>query len=80
LLQLQDKWLGQIVEQLSNDGRLDKTIIVVTGDHGIRTATEDPSFEPHGLAPDYSFHVPLLIFAPKVLESQQTIPGRDISH
>jgi hypothetical protein len=59
----------------ATNGRLDKTIIVVTGDHGIRTATEDPSFEPHGLVPDYSFHVPLLIFAPKVLESQQTIQG-----
>jgi len=75
LLKLQDEWLGQVVEQLSEDGRLDKTIIVVTGDHGIRTATEDPSFEPHGLLPDYSFHVPLLIFAPKVLEDRQIIGG-----
>jgi phosphoglycerol transferase MdoB-like AlkP superfamily enzyme len=73
LLELQDKWLGQIVQQLSRDGRLDKTIIVVTGDHGIRTATEDPSFEPHGLVPDYSFHVPLLIFAPQVLEGRRLV-------
>ena len=75
LLNLQDKWLGQIVEQLSKEGRLDQTIIVVTGDHGIRTATEDPSFEPHGLLPDYSFHVPLLIFAPQILDDRQTIRG-----
>jgi phosphoglycerol transferase MdoB-like AlkP superfamily enzyme len=75
LLNLQDKWLGQIVEQLSKDGRLDQTIIVVTGDHGVRTAIEDPSFEPHGLLPDFSFHVPLLIFAPQILEDRQTICG-----
>jgi phosphoglycerol transferase MdoB-like AlkP superfamily enzyme len=73
LLRLQDKWLGQIVEQLSTDGRLDHTIVVVTGDHGIRTATEDPSFEPQGLLPDYSFHVPLLIFAPTIIEDSQRI-------
>jgi arylsulfatase A-like enzyme len=75
LLQLQDKWLGQIVERLSKERRLDQTIIVVTGDHGIRTSTEDPSFEPHGLLPDYSFHVPLLIFAPQLLEHSQQISG-----
>jgi membrane-anchored protein YejM (alkaline phosphatase superfamily) len=75
LLNLQDKWLGQLVEQLSNDGRLDQTLIVVTGDHGIRTATEDPSFEPHGLLPDYSFHVPLLIFAPRILQDCQVLRG-----
>jgi hypothetical protein len=61
------------VEQLSSERRLDHTIIVVTGDHGIRTAIEDPSFEPHGLLPDYSFHVPLLIFAPQILKDRQTV-------
>jgi arylsulfatase A-like enzyme len=75
LLRLQDQWLGQIVEQLTRDGRIDRTIILVTGDHGIRTATEDPEFDPHGLLPDYSFHVPLLIYAPKVLEARQAIHG-----
>jgi len=75
LLELQDKWLGQIVERLSEEGRLDQTIIVVTGDHGIRTAIEDPSFEPYGLLPDYSFHVPLLVFAPQILKDCQIIDG-----
>jgi arylsulfatase A-like enzyme len=73
LLELQDQWLGQIVHQLAQDGRLDKTIIVITGDHGIRTSTEDPSFEPYGLLPDYSFHVPLLIYASMALSKSQTI-------
>jgi phosphoglycerol transferase MdoB-like AlkP superfamily enzyme len=73
LLKLQDKWLAQIVEQLTKDGRLDHTLIVVTGDHGIRTATEDTNYDPHGLLPDYSFHVPLLIFAPQILDKGQVI-------
>ena len=75
LLEMQDAWLGEIVEQLSKDGRLDRTIIIVTGDHGVRTEVEDPSFEPGGLLPDYSFHVPLLIFAPQILEESQNIEG-----
>lgn len=75
LLELQDAWLGEIVDQLAKDGRLDRTIIVVTGDHGVRTEVEDPSFEPDGLLPDYSFHVPLLIFAPQVLSEGQEIGG-----
>ncbi len=73
LLELQDQWLGQIVHQLEQDGRLDKTILVITGDHGIRTSTEDPSFEPYGLLPDYSFHVPLMIYAPMALSKSQTL-------
>ncbi|WP_348261313.1 LTA synthase family protein [Telmatobacter sp. DSM 110680] len=72
LLRLEDQWLGQIVGQLSEDGRLDRTIIVVTGDHGVRASAEDPSFETFGL-PDYSFHVPLLVFAPQALQQGQTI-------
>jgi phosphoglycerol transferase MdoB-like AlkP superfamily enzyme len=68
LLVLQDEWLGQIVEQLSQDGRLNHTIIVVTGDHGVRTAIEDPSFEPYGILTDCTFRVPLLIYAPGVLK------------
>jgi phosphoglycerol transferase MdoB-like AlkP superfamily enzyme len=75
LVSLQDEWLGQLVRQLSNDGRLDKTIIVVTGDHGVRTANEDPSFEPHGLLADITFHVPLLIFAPQILRDRQVLHG-----
>ncbi len=73
LLALQDQWLGQIVHQLAQDGRLEKTLIVITGDHGVRTSTEDPSFEPYGLLPDYSFHVPLLIYAPMALSKSQTL-------
>ncbi len=63
LAQVQDEWLGQIVKILSEKGRLDKTTIVVTGDHGIRTTNEDPDFK-SGLIDRYSFEVPLLIHSP----------------
>jgi arylsulfatase A-like enzyme len=60
LAQVQDEWLGQVVKILADKGRLDKTTIVVTGDHGIRTTAEDPDFK-SGLIDRYSFEVPLLI-------------------
>ena len=55
--------LFRSVKILSEKGRLDKTTIVVTGDHGIRTTNEDPDFK-SGLIDRYSFEVPLLIHSP----------------
>ena len=70
---LQDKWLGELMSFLEQHNQLDKTIIVVTGDHGVRTRQEDPRFE-GGMIDEYSFHVPLLIYAPGVLHSTVAIP------
>lgn len=64
IIRLQDSWLGEIIEVLKATGRYDRTIIVVTGDHGIRTNVEDPRFLPVGLLDAYSFEVPLLIRVP----------------
>ena len=72
-VKLQDKWLGELVDILQKQGQLDKTIIIVVGDHGVRTKQEDPSFE-GGMIDEYSFHVPLLIYAPRVLRSTVAIP------
>lgn len=62
-MRLQDKWLAEIISLLELNGWLKDTIIVVTADHGIRTRVEDPSFE-GGKISNYSFNVPLLIYAP----------------
>jgi len=70
---LQDRWLGELVADLEKSGRLDRTIIVVTADHGIRTRKEDPGF-PVGLTDAVSFHVPLLIWAPGAVDTATTIP------
>jgi phosphoglycerol transferase MdoB-like AlkP superfamily enzyme len=59
---IQDEWIGQLVDLVERSGRLDKTIILVTGDHGIRTAREDSHFNT-GFLDEYSFRVPLLLFS-----------------
>ena len=56
-------WLSEIVNQLERDGQLQRTTIVITGDHGVRTSEEDPNVRV-GMIDAYSLHVPLLIFAP----------------
>lgn len=64
LAQMQLDWLGQIVDILRAEGQLDNTVIVLTGDHGIRTTAEDPQVKA-GMINWYSFHVPLLVYAPR---------------
>lgn len=59
---VQDEWIGQLVDIVEKAGRLDNTIILVTGDHGVRTAREDSQFNT-GFLDEYSFRVPLLLFS-----------------
>jgi phosphoglycerol transferase MdoB-like AlkP superfamily enzyme len=64
----QDAWMGA----------LDNTIIVVTGDHGMRTLPIDES-QPvqqvvaHGRLNDVTMRVPMLIYVPQVLQRSITI-------
>lgn len=60
--QQQDRWLSEIVELLRSVNRLERTTILVVGDHGIRTTIEDPEFVP-GMIDSYSFQVPLLLYS-----------------
>jgi hypothetical protein len=64
---MQDEWLGQIVDVVEKAGRLDKTLILFVGDHGIRTTREDPQFNA-GFLDEYSFRVPLLLFSKSAFE------------
>jgi hypothetical protein len=73
LMALQDAYLGEIVKLLNAHHRLDKTLIVVVGDHGLRTRDEDPDLA-LGMLDDISFHVPMLVYAPQVLKASVTIP------
>lgn len=63
IIALQDEWLGEILSVLERSGRLDHTIILFTGDHGVRTAFEDPAFRTNRLD-ERSFHVPFYLYAP----------------
>jgi hypothetical protein len=74
LLEIEDQWIGQLLDLLQRHGRLDKTVIVVTGDHGVRTRIEDPAL-PRARLDDYTFHVPLLLYAPGAFSSEVTIEG-----
>ncbi len=66
MLELQDAWLGRLLDLLEEKGRLDHTIIVFTGDHGLRNHAEDPAFVPGQLAEE-TFHLPLVIHSPGAL-------------
>ncbi len=57
-------WLGEIIETLRASGQLDNTVIILTGDHGVRTTIEDARVKA-GMIDWYSFHVPMLLYAPR---------------
>src|SRR5664280_390116 len=73
LMRLQDAWLGELLQVLEKNKMLSNTMIVVTGDHGIRDKTEDPTFVP-GMIDEYSFHVPLLVYSQGAIPKRVDIP------
>ena len=68
IVALQDEFLGDLMDTLQEAGIAERTIIVYTGDHGIRHWVEDPAF-PAGRPGGDSFQVPMMIHVPGVLES-----------
>lgn len=73
MLAIQDIWLGELMSLLERHGQLENTLIIVLGDHGVRTRQEDPNFA-SGRIDDYVFHVPLLIYAPRALDHTERVP------
>lgn len=67
-----DGMIGELTELLRGKGRLDRTLIVVLGDHGLRTRREYPPFH-GGTLDDITFHVPMLLYAPGVLDSTHRV-------
>ncbi|KND91907.1 Lipoteichoic acid synthase-like YvgJ [Tolypocladium ophioglossoides CBS 100239] len=60
-----DRWLGQILEVLEQEGVADETLLVLVGDHGLSIA------ENGGITPYYNsnignFHVPMVLSHPKL--------------
>jgi hypothetical protein len=67
-----DAMLGEIIDLLRQEGRLENTIIVAGGDHGLRTRRELPVFS-GGTLDAITFQVPLVIWAPGVIDSTRHI-------
>ena len=72
LMRLQDGWLAELTATIRAAGRLDRTVIVATADHGVRTRAEDPAL-PVGRISDYMFRVPLLMYAPNTLTAPMPV-------
>jgi hypothetical protein len=68
LIDLQDAWLEELLAVIAAGRRLDRTVMAVTADHGLRTRAEHPSLRV-GFLSDIMFRVPLLIHAPRALAS-----------
>ena len=72
-MRLLDHSIGQFFKKASKSSYFDNTVFVLFGDHG----TADPKAE-HMRADDYelklrSYNIPLIIYAPKILETSKVI-------
>ncbi|PHH60596.1 hypothetical protein CDD81_1423 [Ophiocordyceps australis] len=60
-----DRWLGQILEILDEEGVADETLLVFVGDHGL-SLPENKGITPYYNANVGNFHVPLVLSHPKL--------------
>ena len=67
-----DAGLGEVLRALDETGQRERTIVVVAGDHGLRTRDEFPGFQGATLA-EVTFRVPMLIAVPG-LERPTRVP------
>lgn len=72
IIGVEDAWLGELEDFLQKRGQLDKTMIVILGDHGRRSRRENPELR-RGTIDETAFHVPLLIYAPRTLDQTENI-------
>jgi len=73
LMKQEDRHLGELIATIDKLGRLDRTLIVVACDHGLRNSDSDPSFR-EGQIDDLTFHVPFFLYAPGIVTKETTLP------
>ena len=73
LMKQEDRHLGELIVTIDKLGRLDRTLIVVACDHGLRNSDSDPSFR-EGQIDDLTFHVPFFLYAPGIVAKETTLP------
>jgi hypothetical protein len=69
-----DELLGELLTELQRNGLQDDVIVVVTGDHGLRTRAEFESLDEPVVHGEAAFNVPFLLYAPGVLDRQLRLP------
>ena len=69
LAEFMDDLIGLIIGRLEKLGLLHETIIMITGDHGVRSKVDDSRMDLRFLN-EQSFHVPLLIYCPMTLKNR----------
>ncbi len=67
-----DRQIGELVDTLEQIGKLKDTILVITGDHGVRSLADDDRLDLRVLNQP-SFHVPLVIHYPAGLRGRTTV-------
>jgi hypothetical protein len=72
LMDIQDAWLDELLDVVAAAGRLDRTVVALTADHGLRTRAEYPPLRV-GFLSDVMFHVPLVIYAPRAVPAPTTL-------
>jgi len=72
LMKVEDGELGELITTVERSGRLNKTLLVVTCDHGLRSSESDSSFRA-GQIDDLTFHVPFLLYAPGIVKQQTNL-------
>jgi hypothetical protein len=72
LMDLQETWLDELLDVIAAGRRLDRTVVAVTADHGLRTRAEYPPLRV-GFLSDVMFRVPLLIYAPRAVAAPTTL-------
>jgi len=65
-LTFMDEQLGRLFDEIAADGELERTLIVITADHGqgLLDGLDRHGWAKHRLIYDWSLHVPLVIVAP----------------
>ena len=69
-----DDLVGSFLASLEAKGLREDIVLVVTGDHGLRFGAEFKSLHEPMMVGDAAFHVPLIIYAPGLFDTQVTVP------
>ncbi len=72
LMRREDQRLGELLGAIEAAGQIDRTLILVTCDHGARSSAGDASIQP-GRIDELTFNVPFLLYAPRVLSEKTSL-------